>query len=167
MKTEFTFKSASITVNTTNSSTAEKNSDFLISEQGAVTNKSVVIIKTKRGESTITVLWSHFSEDASLCIHWSEINQTLFIGGGCVSAVINIEKQEIIDINYPELFWAWEFVGDYILELGELDCRLYSESGKLIGEAPVDPPYEYELKNNSIEFTSIVMGKTKIELNYS
>jgi len=66
-------------------------------------------------------------------------------------------------INYPDLFWDWEYVKGYILELGELHCRLYRPTGEFVGETAVDPPYEYKLTDSAIEFSSIVVGNTRIE----
>jgi len=62
-------------------------------------------------------------------------------------------------------FWNWEIVEGNILELGELECRLYSPTGNLIGEAAVDPPYEYKVTLGVIEFSSIVVGKTYIKFS--
>jgi hypothetical protein len=52
-----------------------------------------------------------------------------------------------------------------IVEFGELACNAFSLKGELISSVPVDPPYEYNVKINEIEFNSIVMVKQHLKLN--
>lgn len=163
MKTEISYKKTTLKITSLKSSEKEKEADLVITEEGKTTNKSIIEFRRDKKKSIIVVFWSHFSSDASLCIHLSEDENVLFIGGGNVSAVVDTSNLKILDINYPDLFWGWEYIEGYVLELGELACRLYTQKGKLVGSTPVDPPYEYKVTGSSIEFNSIVMGKTKIE----
>ena len=165
MKTEITYKSAVLAITNLKSAEEEKGADLVIAEMGETTNKSVIEFRSGKNKSVIVVFWSHFSDDASLCVHFSEDENILFLGGGNVSAVVNMSSLDIIDINYPDLFLAWECIKGHVLELGELECRLYTLGGSLVGEAPVDPPYEYKATETAIEFSSIVVGKTSIELS--
>jgi hypothetical protein len=165
MKTEITYKSAILIVTNLKSSEEENGAGLVITEEGETTNKSIIDFRRGKNKSIIIVFWSHFSDDASLCVYLSEDENVLFAGGGSVSAVVDTSNLEILDINYPDLFWGWEYIADHVLELGELECRLYTPDGKCIGEAPVDPPYEYKATNSSIEFSSIVVGKSNIEFS--
>ena len=164
MNTEVTYKHGTVRVAHTRSSEPEPTADLVISEEGETGYKSLVQLYLNGKQSTVAFLWSHFSDDASFCLHYSEENEVLFLGGGSVSAVVDTSTLRLIDINYPMLFWRWELIKDHILELGETECRLYTTKGKLVGAAQVDPPYEYRATDHSIEFTSIVAGKTNIEL---
>lgn len=143
-------------------STAKERADIVVSEAGSKTKYRTLISINGEFERTIAIYWSHFSPDADVSIHLAESTNILFVGAGSVSSVINLETKEVIEIHYPDLFWGWECVNNHILELGELECRLYSSVGKLIGFAYVDPPYEYTITESEIQFSSIVMGETKI-----
>jgi hypothetical protein len=159
------YKKSGISITTTLSSIPEKNADFTITDSRDTTRKSILRVGFDGKNVTVQILWSHFSDDVDIGFHWSEESKVLFVGAGSVSAVLNLDTMDIIDINYPVLFWQWKYINDHILELGELECRLYSTSGKFIGQTAVDPPYEYEMIDNAIEFTSIVVGKTRIDLS--
>ena len=89
MKTAVTYNNAVIAVQTIESSAQEKNADFVVSELGETTCKSMVEIRIEGEKVVVVVFWSHFSEDAALCFHWSDEDKILFVGAGGVSAVIN------------------------------------------------------------------------------
>jgi len=160
---EVVFNNSAIKIKTIISTASESNADLVISEEKGAERKSVLEIREKDSVFTLALFWSHFSDDAQPSIYWNEEGRILFVGAGYVSAVVNVATRELIDINYPDLFWGWEFIYGNILELGELDCRLYSTAGDIIGQAPVDPPYDYDITEKEIKFSSIVMGKTSIE----
>jgi len=161
---EFVFSNSVIKVKTILSTAPESGADIIISEERNFDRKSIVEVREGNSITRVVLFWSHFSDDALPSLHWSEARRVLFIGAGCVSAVVDISKTDLININYPDLFWGWECVENNILEMCELDCRLYSPSGKLIGHAHVDPPYDYRVTDKAIIFSSIVVGKTSIEL---
>ena len=165
MKTEITYQYSSIVVNSTQSSAPEPNADFTISEPGETDNKSLLQVTINDVKTIIAIYWSHCDEGASLSFHWVEDQNMLFIGAGSISAVLNLDTLTIIDINYPDLFWGWECIGENILELGELACRVYRKSGIAVGETMVDPPYKYKVTDEEIIFSSIVLGETKIKLH--
>jgi hypothetical protein len=156
---EFTTTLITVTDVTNCSSVA----DIVISEKNTPNHCSNIEVKNGRSALIIELNWFKYSNSSEPSIYWSEEEKTLFLGVGCISAVINANTKQVININYPELFWDWESVSGHILELGELECRLYSLSGELIGQAPVDPPYDYTVTENGIHFSSIVMGRTSIE----
>jgi len=160
---ELVFNHSVLKVKTISSITHESVADIVISEENDFDRKTIIEIRVGKKLTCIVLFWSHFSDDAEPSLHWNEDNQVLFVGAGYVSAVVNVSTKSLIDINYPDLFWGWECINNNILELCELDCRLYSPSGNLIGHAHVDPPYDYEVTDNAILFSSIVMGKTSIE----
>lgn len=148
----------------TNSDSSRDEADVIISEcMGAASAKSMIEISGKY-QLTIAVYWEKSTYSNDVSVYFAEPQGVLFIGVGRVSAVVNIATKQILQINYPDLFWSWDCIGDFVLELGELECRLYTKHGKTIGSAPVDPPYDYQLSESSIEFSSIVMGKTRIAL---
>lgn len=160
---EVVYSKSFIKITTVSSITPEKNPDVTISEQNETSLKTLFKIIIGEQKHLIEVLWSHFSSDAAINFHWNENDLILFVGGGCVSAVIDVASNKVIDINYPDLFWGWKIHNSNILELGELECRLFSPTGKCIGSTCVDPPFEYVDTGRSIEFSSIVVGKTRID----
>ena len=163
---DITFNNCSLNVQTIASS-EQSRADIVISEASDYISAKSTIKITGQYSLTICIFWQRFTAANDISIYFAEKENVLFVGVGCVSAVINIATKQILDINYPDLFWSWECVGEHILELGELECRLLSKEGKLIGSAPVDPPYEYQVLESSVEFSSIVMGKTRIALSES
>ena len=157
------YKNAEFKVRTIDSIAAECNADLVLSDENETTKKTIFEIDFESRKIVLVVFWDGSYSGTEICFHWAEESKVLFIGAGTLSAVVNISTLELIDINYPDLFWSWKAHGDNILELGELACRLYTRKGNLIGEVAVDPPYDYVIMDHSIEFSSIVYGKTKIE----
>ena len=47
----------------------------------------------------------------------------------------------------------------YVLEQGELACYLRAETGEVLAEAPVDPPYDLFETDEGIRFESICVGE--------
>ena len=165
MKNEIIYSGARIVIETVLSSVQNTDADIVLLEAGETNRKSRIIVNINGAKLEILFIWSRFgfSDDVGICIHFQENSNLLFLGGGSLSAVINLKTKEILHYNFPMLFWNWEILGDHILELGEIECRLYNSVGALVGEAPVDPPYEYKVTNGVIEFSSIVHGKTCIK----
>ncbi|MDP2576007.1 hypothetical protein Q8W40_27780 [Vibrio penaeicida] len=161
---EFVFENSVVKVNSEDIGSAGDDADITISEEIGFDRRTTVEITEGNSVTRIALLWSHFSSTAEASLHWNEGSHVLFLGAGSVSAVIDILNKCILDINYPELFWGWKHLKGNILELGELDCRLYTSSGQIIGQAPVDPPYDYKITDKGVFFSSIVAGKTSIKL---
>jgi hypothetical protein len=157
------YKNAEFKIRTIESIIAESNADLVLSDENEITKKTIFEIDLKSRKIVVVVFWDGSYSGSKISFHWAEESEFLFIGAGSLSAVVNINTLELVDINYPFLFWSWEVLGDNILELGELDCRLYTKTGNLIGEVAVDPPYDYVIMDHAIEFSSIVSGKLRIE----
>ena len=86
--------------------------------------------------------------------------EVLFLGCDKISAQVDVSNNCLINANSIDLFWGLERHKQFILETGELQCFLYDLSGKLISSTSVDPPYEMEMNQDGIKFTSIVLGTT-------
>ncbi len=112
-------------------------------------------------DRVVWLLWEDRGFDA-FGLAYVRATDTLFVGAGRISATIHIESRRIVERNEPDVFWGHERVGTYVLELGELECILYDPAGCVIGHAPVDPPYEYEVEDDGIRFRSIVLGERYI-----
>ena len=158
---DITYKNVALRIKTIESSVKDQ-ADIVISEASEETKYKTIINVTGEFKLTIAVYWWHFSDEVDIAIHFSESKNILFVGAGRVSGVINLKTGQLVDINFPDLFWAWECINDHVLELGELECRLYSSNGKLIGLAHVDPPYDYTVTPNKIQFSSMVIGQSSI-----
>ena len=86
--------------------------------------------------------------------------EVLFLGCDKLSAQVDVSNNRLINANDVDLFWGLERHKQFILETGELQCFLYDLNGKLISSTSVDPPYEMEMNQDGIKFTSIVLGTT-------
>ena len=111
----------------------------------------------------IFIHWESFSSANELHLLYCEETQTLFVGGGTLSATIRLPAVTIIHENIQVLFWAFEWRHGFVLELGELDCYLYRSTGECVGHASVDPPYDIDERDNAINFRSIVAGSQWID----
>lgn len=111
---ELVFNNSVIKVKTIISDAPENDADIVISEEKGFDRKTIIEIREGSSKVCLVLFWSHFSENAEPSLHWNESNQILFIGAGYVSAVVNISTKEIIDINYPDLFWGWKCINNNI-----------------------------------------------------
>jgi len=118
--------------------------------------------------STITINYNlvvHLFGEFHSCTKLVEIlyvpeTEVLFLGCDKLSAQVDVSNNRLINANNIDLFWGLERHKQFILETGELQCFLYDLSGKLISSTSVDPPYEMEVNQDGIKFTSIVLGTT-------
>lgn len=95
---------------------------------------------------------------------FSPSSSNIFIGGGKLSAAVNIRSMEIIRETINScMFWRFEEINNHIVEFGEVECYLYALNGDLIDDCPVDPPYEYEVGVDKITFQSSVFGKQSLQ----
>ena len=157
------YKNSEFKLRTTDSIANEANADLVLSDENEINTKTIFEIRYDSKKIILVVFWDSSYLGSEICFHWSEENQVLFIGAGTLSAVVDVKTLELLDINYPSLFWGWKALGDNILELGELDCRLYTTKGRLIGAVPVDPPYDYVITDRAIEFSCMSYEKACIE----
>ena len=148
--------------------THEQCSDFgnpsdgvlLVKESQANLNTlSKIEVSNDDVNATVYLHWRQF-EGANLGLFLAEETRTLFLGAGTISVTINLQTFELIHENYVTLFWNYQRVGKWIVELGELECYLYDDQGRVIDEAPVDPPYLLKVTEHGIQFESIVHGET-------
>ncbi|KLU03478.1 hypothetical protein RISK_004482 [Rhodopirellula islandica] len=119
---------------------------------------STITIGPHENLRKIYVFWSLVTTGEHFDLLYVPDTQTLFVGGGSHSASIDTATMSIIQQNDITLFWAFERRRQFVLELGELECFLYDLHGKLIDEAPVDPPYEINETDGGINLVSIVVG---------
>lgn len=108
--------------------------------------------------SQIFVHWESHSSAKELHVLYHEATETLFVGGGTLSATIQTPEFVVVNRNDLTLFWSFEWRRGFVLELGELDCYMYRQTGECIGHASVDPPYEINEKEAAINFQSLVAG---------
>lgn len=137
MKTEITYKTSTLVITNLKSSEEEKGANLVITEGGETENKSIIEVRRGKNKSIIAVFWSHFSDDANLCIHLSEDENILFVGGGSLSAVVDTSKLKTLDINYPDLFWGWVIVTDDIPGWFPVNLQCYSGIRKALQLPPL------------------------------
>ena len=87
----------------------------------------------------------------------------VLIGAGQVSAVVDLVAAEVRDVEFPFMFWGFERAGQKAVELGEVECMLRDETGKVVARTPVDPPYDYRREGTDLIFRSIVHGETRLD----
>ena len=114
-------------------------------------------------EYEILVLWSSNGSTFGFNLRYEESTGVLFIGAGTLSAVIHVSTLNIIDENIVDLFWDFVPCREFVLEQGELECRLYRKDGTCIGAVPVDPPYEWREKKTGLVFSSSIFGEQRID----
>lgn len=114
----------------------------------------------RKGERrTVVVAWERYgTESDAVSLLLVDTTDTLFIGARTLSAAMRLTSGEIVDPREVVLFWSFEQIGGYVLELGELMCFLRSETGEIVGEVPVDPPYEMHETPEGIRFESPTYG---------
>jgi len=126
-------------------------------------NNNTLSVVSFNDSVEIYVYWESFEAAKQFDIAFVPETGILFIGCGTLSVRLCTKSYKLLDISYPELFWSLKRHKEYILELGELECFLYSLDGKQISSAAVDPPYEMEVFDHGIKFESIVVGTTWLE----
>ncbi|UZE97192.1 hypothetical protein [Alkalimarinus alittae] len=108
----------------------------------------------------IFVFWESFSSAEFFDVLYVPETEVLFLGCGSISARVSTIASKLIGLEHVCLFWALTRQNNYVLETGELDCFLYTLDGKKVSSTAVDPPYEMEVTDQGIKFTSIVVGTT-------
>lgn len=142
-------------------STTEIEGLLVVSSEDKESNcLSVIEVQEKDFKRDVFVHWTNEGDWCYFSVLYVSETKTLFVVAGYVVASIDLDFKEVKELNFPMLFWAFERKGNYVLELGELECRLYDLNGSLIDSTSVDPPYEFEEKINGIYFQSPVMGTT-------
>ena len=104
----------------------------------------------------------HWSSSAAADFHVLFVPETnlLFVGGGQISAAVDLSEMVVATQEAPLLFWSFERVDRYVVEYGELECLLYDLNGHVLDRASVDPPYEVHRLAHGIHFVSMVAGST-------
>jgi len=118
------------------------------------------LTKITIGSETVYCHWENGSSVLAPHVLYVPETETLFFGGGTLALSLRLPDLKVVDENVLVLFWAYERMGDYILQLGELECNLYALDGRRIDTAQVDPPYDFEEEEKGIRFRSDVAGIT-------
>ena len=106
----------------------------------------------------VYVHWLPVTTNDTFDLLYVPATEMLFVGGGTVSATVDLQSMSLVHQNDVMLFWAFERRRDWVLELGELDCFLYDLTGNQIGAVPADPPYEISETDGGINVVSINAG---------
>lgn len=109
--------------------------------------------------------------EGSVYVHWENhlsalrfhalftTTGTLFVGASGICASISMASGEIVNQRQPDLFWRFSWSKDCVLEMGELECCLYSQDGKCIACVPCDPPYDLIEEQTGIRVKSPLYGE--------
>jgi hypothetical protein len=90
---------------------------------------------------------------------------SLFIGGKSSSFVINLKDLSVKYRNHHLLFWTFRYTPnkDYVIDEGEIESVLRKLNGGIVKSVNIEPPYEYELIENGIEYTCVgISGKVQM-----
>jgi len=112
------------------------------------------------GSTTLYIHWQPTITINNLGILFDDPSSTLFVGAGTVAAAVNLRTRQMIDQHTVLLFWGFQRVGQYVLELGEITCFLRAPTGQIVADAPVDPPYEVHQTPEGVRLSSGVAGTT-------
>ena len=110
-------------------------------------------------ERSVYVHWeNHFS---ALSFHalFVTATETLFVGASGICASISMASGKIVSQRKPDLFWRFSWSRDFVLEMGELECCLYTQDGKCVACVPCDPPYDLIEEEKGIRVKSPVYGE--------
>ena len=142
-----------------------------LTEAGCFRDKDIYLESTSCQNNTLSTI--RFNNQLEVHLFWEfhscakliEIlyvpeTKVLFLGCDKLSAQVDVNNNRLINSNNVDLFWGLERHKQFILETGELQCFLYDLSGNQIASTSVDPPYEIEVNQDGIKFTSIVLGTT-------
>ena len=95
----------------------------------------------------------------SVSVHFEPSTRTLFVGAGTFAAAVHLPSRTIRDEHEIFVFWGFEAIGDYVLELGELDVFLRDREGRIVAKASVDPPYEFTRTPEGIRLNAGAYGE--------
>ena len=105
-------------------------------------------------ERHVFLHWHHRDASPPLGLFLAPRGDILLVGAGTLSASISLREPRVLHENSVVHFWGFQRRRDAILELGEQACRLYDLDGNLIGESPVEPPYEIGESDEGIRLVS-------------
>ena len=108
--------------------------------------------------SSVLLLWQRQPAAEGVSVLLSDAADTLFVGAGTFAAAVRLGTGEVVGPHDVFLFWSFQPCGNFVLELGELSCFLRSSTGEVLGEVPVDPPFELFQTSEGVRFESMVMG---------
>ncbi len=165
VQTEFILPSASLAVThePTTGDPGRTGQGVAITEAD-ITPDTLTTIKVRVQDKNrnVYVLWRPQSWSLGLSILYVQESSTLFVGGSTFSAVVDINEMRLKRQHNVDLFWSFKHTPNSVLELGEIECFLYSREGDLIGSVPVDPPYDIIERDNEVEFVTSLFGIQRI-----
>ena len=100
-----------------------------------------------------------------LTILFVEETRRLFLGGRRLSSVVDVARG-VVEHSFEHcLFWGFDRSArpGFVLETGELDCLFRALDGRVLGQVPVDPPWETFVEHGGIRFQSTVYGSQFLE----
>ena len=164
-QTEFVLPSASLIV-THESTTGDPGrfGDGIVIIDEDVHPDTITTIRVRCKCATQIIYWSWRPESwyFPLSILFVEETETLFVGGGTLSAIVDVRTMRVIRKHKSLLFWSFQHTRNSVIELGEVECFLFRRDGELVGSADVDPPYEVIEHDSDVEFLSSIFGSQRI-----
>lgn len=111
-----------------------------------------IMLRTPPGPTGLADVTLMFVEETGL----------LFLGAKRTSCVVDLARGEVAHVFEHLLFWGFDRKArpGWVLETGELDCLFRALDGRVVGQVPVDPPWESTIEGSGIRYQSIVQGMT-------
>jgi hypothetical protein len=133
----------------------------VLREDGVTPNVSTEIKIWPTGEESksLLLLWKRQSVARGMALLYNPASKILFVGAETIAAAVHLESGKVIGAHTVALFWSFQQAGDFVVELGELECFLRAGTGEILGSAMVDPPYEMDETSEGIRFESPAMGR--------
>jgi hypothetical protein len=107
----------------------------------------------------VFVHWAPLEFYAHLGVLLIREAMTLFVGAQSVVAAVDLRDRRVLHQHSVFSFWGFLRRGNWVVVLGELDCFLYDLRANVLGQVPVDPPYEYDEHPEGFRFQSAVYGE--------
>lgn len=118
------------------------------------------VTRIEVGAKTVLVLWGPHPRDLEqIALLLVASTNTLFLGMRTLAAAVRLTTGEIVDAHEVFATWSFQQTRGYVLEQGELACYLRAETGEVLAEAAVDPPYDLFETDEGIRFESICVGE--------
>lgn len=127
-------------------------------EVAANTLSRIEIFQDGGERKSVLLLWERQSDARGIALLFNRTTKTLFVGAETFAAAVDLQSGRVIDAHTVILFWSFREAGSFVIELGEVDCFLRGGTGEILGEAPVDPPYEIFETPEGVRFESPTMG---------
>ncbi len=155
--TAVSFQTAAVRVTHHPPSVLGKAGDSIVLREPHVTPDTLTRIAVwphGKPQQSLSLLWERKPGADGIGIFYSDTADTLFVGAGSFAAAVRLATGQVAGAHEVFLFWSFQPSGGFVLELGEAACFLRSQTGEILAETTVEPPYELFETPDGVRFES-------------